>query len=389
MIAHVDIDAFFPSVEQLLDPSLQGKPVIVGGSIEQGGVVSSASYQARRFGVHSAMPMARALKLCPHAVVVGSNFSAYKDFSRRVMSILEGFTPVVEVASIDEAYLDLKGTERLHGHPYLTACRIHQRVLRETGLSVSVGVAANPLLSKIASDMVKPAGVLLVVEGTESEFMAPLDVGLIPGVGPQSRKALRSIGVVRVADLRRIEPDFLTRTFGVWGRRLYEICRGIDHSRIGGGGPRKSISREVTFVRGRSDRTGLERTLMDLLADVTRRLRKLEKSARCITVKIRYTDFQTRTASRTQEQASAVDNDFRDPMVELFRKLFTRRMKLRLVGVGLSELREGTTRQGELFEGRRDRECARKIAGLLDKLSSRFGYGVVSRGVFNDETPEE
>jgi DNA polymerase-4 len=380
MIAHVDLDAFFASIEQLLHPRLRGKAIVVGGDPDHGGVVSSASYEARRYGVRSAMPTAQAIRLCPHAEVVGSTPGAVRDFSRRVMDILGRFTPVMEITSVDEAYLDLAGTERLHGEPFAAACRMRDEVHREVGLSVSIGVAVNPLVAKIASELCKPGGVMLAPEGMEAAMLEPLEVDRIPGVGPRTQKALASFGIERIRDLRRLDEDYLARTFGVWGRRLYEVCRGIDGREIGGQSQRKSISRETTFSEGRGDRRALEGILIDLLDDVVSRLRRKNLSARCVTVKIRYTDFDTHTASRSIKTHESDEKSFREPMLALFRRLYTRPERLRLVGVGLSDLREGGLRQGDLFEDEEDRRRAQKVGRLLDDLRDRFGVGIVRRG---------
>ncbi|MFW5798033.1 MAG: DNA polymerase IV [Planctomycetota bacterium] len=391
MIAHVDLDAFYCSVERLLNPELVGKPLIVGGSPDAGGVVSSASYEVRAFGVHSAMPMVRAVQLCPQAVVVSSNFGAYGAYSRQVMDILRSFTPVVDVMSIDEAYLDLAGTERLHGPPWQTAMRIREAVLEQTKLSVSIGLAVNPMLAKIASDLSKPAGMLQVLPGQEEAFLDKLNVGKIPGIGARGRRALASLGVTTVGQLRGLKLPLLKQTFGSWGQKLYEKARGIDHARLGQQSPRKSISKEETFARPRRDRQGLRKVLRGMLNDITRDLRGMDKSARCVTVKLRYTDFDTHTASRTVSEPGNEADDFVNHAIDLFQRLYNRDMGIRLIGVGLSQLQDGLAVQGNLFDDpvQGKKPGSKKLSKVLDQLHDKFGSKALSRGFPRQDTTDE
>jgi DNA polymerase-4 len=225
---HVDMDAFFVSVEELYDPSLKGKPVVVGGRANERGVVSAASYAARKFGVHSAMPLRTAYKLCPQAIFVEGHRDRYSDYSHRVFEVLGKFSPKVEMASIDEAYLDMSGTERLHGPPLSAANRLHDLVKQETGLNCSIGAACSRLVAKIASDQAKPNGILWIVPGAEAQFLAPLDVRKVPGVGKVTEQHLHECGIHKVGDLAALEPDFLEQRFGKWGLALAGKSRGED-----------------------------------------------------------------------------------------------------------------------------------------------------------------
>lgn len=225
------MDAFFVSVEELYDPSLKGKPVVVGGKPDQRGVVSAASYAARKFGVHSAMPLRTAHKLCPQAIFVEGHRERYTEYSRKVYEVLCRFSPKVSMASIDEAYLDLAGTERLHGPPLAAAHRLHQQIHAATALNCSIGISVSRLVAKIASDQAKPNGVLHVLPGQEARFLAPLDIRKVPGVGKVTEKNLNAIGIHKVGDLARLEEDFLARRFGQWGLALAGKAKGLDADR--------------------------------------------------------------------------------------------------------------------------------------------------------------
>src|SRR5271157_4124301 len=276
---HVDIDAFFVSVEELFDPSLHGKPVVVGGRPGERGVVSAASYAARKFGVHSAMPLRTAYQLCPQAIFLEGHRDRYLEYSHRVHDVLREFSPLVEMASIDEAYLDMTGTERLHGPPLRAAHRLHERMKAETGLNCSIGIAASRLVAKIGSDQAKPNGVLWVVPGREAAFLAPLDVRKIPGVGKVMEKRLHTLGIRKVGDLARLDEAFLGKRFGKWGLALAGKSRGLDaggwfDAPVGAAEAPKSISHEHTFSQDTADVERIEATLSRLCQLVGRRLRE-------------------------------------------------------------------------------------------------------------------
>jgi DNA polymerase-4 len=375
VIAHLDFDAFFAAVEENRDPSLKGKPVIVGGG--ERGVVSTANYIARRYGVHSAMPLRTARRLCPHGVYLAGHHQLYYEYSKRLMAILDQYSPLVEKMSLDEAYVDLTGTEKLFGPQVETARHIQRRVADELKLSISVGVAANKLVAKVASDYEKPGGFTVVPAGQEAEFLAPLPVEKLPGVGPVILGQLRDRGVVTVGDLTQVPEHLLRLSFGVWGEELYHRARGED---VRGVSPReevKSISREHTFEEDVSDTGLLESTLIALTEDVCRRLRAARLEARTVTVKIRYSDFVTHTCSRTMPRPLDVDEVLFKEVLALFRQGRRRRYRLRLVGVGLSNLVPRAW-QDDLFD--QELPLLRELDLKLDVIRLKYGNDAVRRG---------
>src|SRR5277367_2501555 len=286
------MDAFFVSVEELFDPSLKGRPVVVGGQAHERGVVSAASYAARRFGIHSAMPLRTAAKLCPSATFVDGHPERYRHYSDRVRTVLERFSPLIEMASIDEAYLDMTGTERLHGPPLKAAHKLHQAIKEATSLNCSIGAATSRLVAKVSSDQAKPNGVLWIYPGCEARFLAPLEIRRIPGVGKVTESRLKYLGIHRVGDLAALEDSTLERHFGKWGLALAGKSRGHDaggwfDSAIGENEDPKSISHEHTFSVDTTDLAQLEATLTKLSEMVARRLREHELHARTIQIKLR------------------------------------------------------------------------------------------------------
>lgn len=374
-IAHLDLDAFFAAVEENRDPSLRGKPVIVGGG--ERGVVATANYVARRYGVHSAMPIRTAHSLCPHGIFLPGDHDLYREYSRRLMALLEAYSPLVEQVSLDEAYVDLTGTERLFGAPVQTVRLIQQRVAEELGLSISVGLATNKLVAKVASDYRKPAGLTVVAAGTEAEFLAPLPVERLPGVGPALLKQLRDRGITTVGDLAKIPAHLLRLSFGEWGELLAHRARGEDVSPVTPREEVKSISREHTFEQDVSDQKVLESTLISLTEDVCCRLRAKRLEARTVTVKIRYADFVTHTCSHTLPRPLDVDEAFFDEVLTLFREGRRRRYNLRLVGVGLSNLVPRSW-QDDLLDP--ELPLLRELDLKLDAIRSKYGNAAVRRG---------
>src|SRR5215510_9815042 len=309
---HVDMDAFFVSVEELYDSSLKGKPVVVGGKSNERGVVSAASYAARKFGVHSAMPLRTAYKLCPQAIFVEGHPQRYREYSEQVYDVLHSFSPLVEMASIDEAYLDITGTERLYGPPLRAAHLLHERVAAATSLNCSIGVACSRLVAKISSDQAKPNGVLWIVPGREAAFLAPLDVRKVPGVGKVTEKDLHVLGIRKVGDLATLDEEFLAERFGKWGLALAGKSRGLDaggwfDADIGAGDGPKSISHEHTFGEDTSDTERLESTLARLSEMVGRRLREHKLQALTIQLKLRYSDFSTITRAHSIRRPTQLD----------------------------------------------------------------------------------
>jgi DNA polymerase-4 len=384
----VDCDAFFVQVARLEDPDGVGKVdlLLIGGSQTGRGVVTSASYGARSFGVRSAMPTAQALRLCPEATVVGVPRGACGRKSREIKICLEGLGPVVQAASIDEFYLDLAGTERLFSETLeATAHRMRETVLEATGVSVSIGGGTRRMIAKLASGVAKPGGVHIVPAGQEAEFMKGLDLAEIPGVGPALVEALRERGLVRIEDALEVQSEWLERWFGARrGAWLYQRMRGLDPSNVDPREPRRSISSERTFFQDLKSDEDLERMLLGLSASVSRTLRKAGLRAKTITVKLRDGDFKTRSRSQTVaeplETNGAIYRIARDLLADLRKR---RRTPARLLGVGLTNLGSGDEpAQFGLFEAKDRLEGPRERAldRVLDGLSERFGDNAVVPG---------
>ena len=378
---HVDMDAFFVSVEELFDPSLKGKPVVVGGQSNQRGVVSAASYAARKFGVHSAMPLRTAYRLCPQAIFVDGHPDRYRDYSRKVYKVLQGFSPQVEMASVDEAYMDITGTERLHGPPMMAAHRLHESVKKETNLNCSIGIASARMVAKVASDQAKPNGVLWILPGQESRFLAPLDVRKIPGVGKVTEKNLQALGIRKVGDLAALDEDYLKQQFGQWGLALAGKSRGKDaggwyDSEVGENGDPKSISHETTFNEDTADPETLEATLAHLSEMVGRRLREHNLYTRTVQLKLRYSDFTTITRAHSFDHATQLDTEIFQQVRALFRTNRKANSKIRLLGVHLSGF-EAAEGQLDLLGEDRTKKW-RKALTAVDQIRDKFGENSVS-----------
>jgi len=382
-IFHLDMDAFFVAVEELFDPSLKGKPVVVGGRPDQRGVVSAASYAARKFGVHSALPLRTAFKLCPHAIFVDGHPERYREYSEKVFEVLNSFTPQVEMASIDEAYLDMTGTERLHGPPLRAANLLHQRVKERTRLNCSIGVSTARMVSKVASDQAKPNGVLWVVPGAEAAFLAPLDVRRIPGVGKVTEANLHALGIRKAGDLAALGEDFLARRFGKWGLALAGKARGEDagawfDSAVGADEDPKSISHEHTFDVDTADTDLLEATLARLSVMVGRRLREHGLFSRTVQLKLRYKDFTTITRAHTLDHATELDTELLEAALLLFRSNWKPGAPVRLLGVHAGSLEDS---EGQLSLLDADKTSRwRSALAAADRLRDRFGESAVSLG---------
>jgi len=393
---HVDMDAFFVSVEELFDPSLKGKPVVVGGRPNERGVVSAASYAARKFGVHSAMPLRTAYKLCPQAIFVDGHPERYRESSRQVYDVLHSFSPLVEMASIDEAYIDMTGTERLHGPPLKAAHRLHEQMKAVTRLNCSIGIAASRLVAKISSDQAKPNGVLWIIAGCEATFLAPLDVRKVPGVGKVTEKNLHALGIRKVGDLARLDEKFLEERFGKWGLALAGKSRGEDaggwyDSEIGEDSGPKSISHEHTFSEDTAEVAQLEATLARLSEMVGRRLREHGLHARTIQLKLRYSDFSTITRAHSVSRPTQLDTELFTEIRELFHANWKAGAKVRLLGVNASSFEEQADQMDLLGEDRHER-WTRALAAA-DRLRDKFGESAVSlaaslRGKFRERTHE-
>jgi DNA polymerase-4 len=298
-IFHIDLDAFFVSVEQMLNPELKGKPVIVGGDPERRGVVASASYEARPFGIHAGMPSSKARRLCPQAIFIRSHFSLYKDASAKFMKILGDFSPYIEPLGLDEAYLDVTGYEEPYGSPRQLALAIKERINKELELTASVGIATCKVVAKIASDLCKPDGLLEIAPGEEQAFLNPLPVAKLPGVGKKTEQILKEIGVTTIGELASLPLDTIKRRFGATGEILHSYARGIDDREVEAPGEAKSISQELTFARDTLDRNFLEANLHNLCQEVCQELRSQNKRAKCVAIKLRYADFKTITRQVT------------------------------------------------------------------------------------------
>jgi DNA polymerase-4 len=395
-IFHVDMDAFFVSVEELFDPSLKGKAVVVGGQRDERGVVSAASYAARKFGVHSAMPLRTAAKLCPQAIFVNGHPERYRECSEKVYKVLDTFSPRVEMASIDEAYLDMTGTERLHGPPLKAAHTLHQRMKSETGLNCSVGMGASRLIAKVSSAQAKPNGVLWIVPGEEAKFLAPLDVREIPGVGKVMESHLHALGIRKVGDLARLEESELRERFGKWGLALAGKARGEDaggwfDTEVGADVDAKSISHEHTYNDDTADSAQLESTLMRLSEMVGRRLRESKFHARTLQLKLRYKDFTTITRAHTLPSPTQLDTEIFEQIRAIFRKNWKKGMQVRLLGVQASSF-SSQPDQINLLDGNRQQRWKDALAAA-DRLRDKFGESSVSlatglRGNFRERTHE-
>jgi DNA polymerase IV len=374
-ILHVDLDAFFAAVEQRDRPELRGKPVIVGGVPPGRGVVSAASYEARAFGVHSAMSLTEAVRRCPDGVYLPVDGRRYQQASRDVMAILRRFTPQVEPISIDEAFLDVTGSRPLFGEGPEIAAAIKSAVRDDVGLTASVGVATTKLVAKIASDLRKPDGLVVVPPGNEAAFLAPLPISRLWGVGEKTAAVLAEYGVKTIGDLAALSPDLLVRRFGKHGAALGWRALGIDDDPVHDGDPAKSVGHETTFDTDSSDPEVIERTLLALSEGVTGRLRSAGVRASTITVKIRDSSFKTITRQRTLTEPTDLTEPIYRAALELARP-HVRGIRVRLLGVTASNL--GEREQLELFTA--DDPRRRKAIEAADTLRRRYGSGAVTRG---------
>jgi len=377
-ILHVDMDAFFVSVELLERPELRGKPVIVGGQPNQRGVVTAASYEARKFGVHSAMPLRTAGRLCPHGIYLEGHHTKYSEWSDRVASILAKCSPIVEMVSIDEAYLDLSGTERLHGPPLAATDKLLRTITRDTGLPCSGGLAATRLVAKVASDQAKPRGLLWVVPGSEARFLAPLSVRKIPGIGEVTERALRALRIETVEQLAAQPVEKLEKVFGQWGTALYRKARGGDSYEFVIDAEPKSISHNHTFGEDTDDSVALSAMLSHLSQKACKRLREAGLAARTLTLTIRYAGFDTYMRAKTLSAPTKLDSDIFAVFQDLFRQHRNHQRKIRLLGVSLGGLTHGAEQLDLLSAERRAK--LEKLTRATDQLRDRFGFDSVQFG---------
>ena len=368
----MDLDSFFVSVECLKNSAFLGKPLLIGGTSNRG-VVASCSYEARRFGVHSAMPMKMALRLCPQAIVLRGDMDSYTQYSHEVTQVIADQSPIYEKASIDEFYLDISGMDKYFGC-YKWSLELRQRITKETGLPISFGLSVNKLVSKVGTGEAKPNGTRQIDPGVEKEFLAPLAVAKIPGVGKETHKKLSFMGVRDIRTLSFIPPRLLEREFGQHGRSLWEKANAIDRSPVVPYHEQKSMSKERTFTEDTLDLRYMRNLLLDMTDKLAFELRNDKKLTSCITVKIRYADFNTYTKQR-QIPYTANDNVLTRHILDLFDQLFERRQLIRLIGVKFSGLVSGSY-QIDLFE---DTIEQIELLKQMDHIRKRFGSGAVMR----------
>lgn len=373
-IVHCDLDSFFVSVERLLNSELVGKPVLIGGSSDRG-VVASCSYEARKFGVHSAMPMKLALRLCPEAVVVRGDHDLYSRYSNTVTQIIEENVPLVEKASIDEHYLDLSGMDRFFGCWQWTK-ELRQRIIHETGLPISFGLSVNKTVSKIATGQAKPCGELCVNGGTERPFLAPLSIRKIPMVGKKSYTLLRNMGIARIGTIQQMEASTMQNVLGANGVSIWKKANGLDDSPVLPFYEQKSMSKETTFQQDTIDMDMLRQTLIGMVDTLAFDLRKEKKLTSCVTLKIRYSNFDTHTQ---QVQISYTNSDrvLTEKVLMLFGKLYSRRMLIRLIGVKFWGLIHGAY-QTDLFS---DNTEEINLLQAMDKIRNRYGSEFIIKGI--------
>jgi len=380
MLLHVDMDAFYASIEERDRPELVGRPVIVGGTPQGRGVVAAANYVVRKFGVHSAMPTTTALRLCPAAVVLPPRMSHYAGISEQIHDVMLRYTPLVEPLSLDEAFLDVRGTEQLFGPAVEVARRIKQDILHETRLIASVGVAPNKFLAKIASDLEKPDALVVVDPARIQQFLDPLPVGRLWGVGRVTGDALERIGVQTIGDLRRLPLELLTNQFGSQGEHFWKLAHGIDDRPVVPDREAKSISHETTFPADIRDREALRAWVVELSEHVGRRLRRQQLRGRTVQLKLRFPDFRTITRAVTLAQPTNATHEIAQSAAGLLESaLPPRAVGIRLLGVGVSQFVRAGREQRSLFDDPATNKHE-QLDATLDDLQSRFGSGAITRG---------
>lgn len=382
-ILHIDMDAFFAAIEQLDNPDYRGKPVIVGGNPHSRGVVSTCSYEARKFGVHSAMPLREALRRCPQGIFTPVRGPRYAEVSRGIMKLMNEYTPLVEPLSLDEAFLDLTGSEALFGPAEKIAVEIVDRIKTEVGLSASAGLAPNKFLAKLASDLKKPHGFVIITKDNMAEILEELPVGKIWGVGPKTEALLNEMGIRTIGMLRRIDPDFLFKELGNTGRELYRLAYGIDERLVEPNEETKSVGHEITFQTDTADREFLAGVLLWLTEQVARRLRRNNLKGRVITVKVRDHNFKTLTKRVTLKEATDFEEEIYQEALRLASNVQWGAGKVRLLGVSVSGFDKGESLQLELFSGLEQQPKDENLAKLhqtLDQLRDKFGEGIVTKG---------
>lgn len=377
-ILHMDLDSFFVSVECLKNSDFKGKPLIIGGSSNRG-VVASCSYEARKFGVHSAMPVKMALRLCPQAIVLRGDMDSYSKYSKLVTEVIAEDAPVYEKASIDEFYLDLTGMDKYFGC-FKWSIELREQIMKETGLPISFGLSVNKLVSKVGTGEAKPNGTKQVIRGEEKPFLFPLSVKKIPGIGKETYKKLSFMGVRKIKTLSEVPPKLLEREFGKSGRKLWEKSHAIDNTPIVPYSEQKSMSKERTFTEDTLNISYIRNMMLKMVDDLSFDLRAANKLCSCVTVKIRYADFNTYT-KQTHLYYTSNENVLATHVCELFDQLYERRQLIRLVGVKYSGLVEGNY-QISLFD---DTEQAISLLQEKDWIRQRFGSDKIMRASYMDQ----
>ncbi|HVU89560.1 MAG TPA: DNA polymerase IV [Pirellulales bacterium] len=390
MILHVDMDAFYASIEERDDPSLVGHPVIVGGVPDQRGVVAAANYEARRYGVHSAMASATAYRLCPHAIVLPPRLDYYAEVSCRIRAIFERFTPLVEPLSLDEAFLDVSGSIQLFGTPETIGKRIKEEIRDELRLVASVGIAPNKFLAKIASDLQKPDGFVVVAPDAVQSFLDPLPVGRLWGVGRATNASLQRLGIETIGQLRALSSSILEQISGQLGMRFWQLAHGVDNRKVVPDREAKTISHETTFASDISDVNALRVWLWELTEQVARRLRRHELKGRTVHLKIRSHEFRTLTRARTLARPTDVTQEVWQAVAELLDELrASERFPVRLLGVGVSNLQKDAKAQLGLFDSEEHLK-QRQLDKVADSIRDRYGANSIKRGtrLRRDGTPD-
>lgn len=385
-ILHVDMDAFFAAIEQLDNPRYRGKPVIVGADPKGGtgrGVVATASYEARKYGVHSALPISQAYRRCPHGVYVRGRMQRYSEVSGQLMDVLREFTPIIQKISVDEAFLDVTKSLGLFGGIDALAKSVKDQIKNELQLTASVGVAPNKFLAKIASDLQKPDGLVMVQPGMEKVFLKDLAISKLWGVGKKTEAALSDIGIATIGQIAELSEQELGKKFGKWGHALWKLSNGIDNRPVEPWGPQKSISQERTFYEDTDDQELIEKTLLKLAESLTAMMRKGQLKGRTIALKVRFEDFSTFTRSKTFDDFIDSTQIIKGVAISLYRNFNKENKKVRLLGVGVSQLNTGEGEQLGLFE--QESPTNIKLTKLLDSLSSKFGENVVKRASLLDD----
>lgn len=375
-IFHLDLDAFFISVERVLDPRLEGKPVIVGGDPYGRGVVAACSYEAREYGLHSAMPIRTAFKLCPHGIYLHGHHKEYSRFSKTVKNILDKYAPVIEQASIDEFYMDFSGCERVYGSLFMFATMVQREIKDQLGLPCSIGIGANKTIAKIASDCMKPTGITYVLPGMEKEFLAPMPIQTIPGIGKVTQRSLNSKGFRTIGEIANTSSDYFTTAYGKYGLDLWEKANGKGSDYFHPESVRKSISHETTFDQDKVSKKELEDIIFELTAKVCQKVRNKNWQASTIGLKLRYSDFVTLTREKTIK-ATDDDKEVYETVVQLFRKCYTRRVGIRLIGVRLTKFSE-FAEQEVLFDD--EKVIRKKMFRAVQKIRDKYGFEIIHVG---------